>query len=109
MNLNHSLSPEDLARLFAERKDKNESHILWVCDQGDVHLDRLPAGMEEEEFEKRTPNMRVRFRAYRRGKGYVGRKAAADADFIGRVHRTLTEQWHVARSNPGVHYLDRYC
>ncbi|WP_349572442.1 hypothetical protein [Azotobacter salinestris] len=110
MNLNNdALSPEDLAQLFAQRRDKSESHILWVCEEGEVHLDRLPAGMEEEEFEKRTPAMRVRLRAYRRGKGYVGKKAAADREFIGRVHQTLTEHWRVARSKPGVHYLDRYC
>lgn len=109
MNLNHSISPEELARLFAMRKDKNESHILWVGEKGDVHLDRLPAGMEEAEFEKCTPHMRVRFRTYRRGKGYVGKKAAADTDFIGRVHRSLTEQWCQARHDSGVRYLDRYC
>ncbi|GAB3390552.1 hypothetical protein [Azotobacter armeniacus] len=109
MNLNNTLSPDDLARLFAQHRDKDESHILWVSESGEVHLDCLPAGMVEEEFEKRIPNMRVRLRTYRRGKGYVGKKAAADRDFIGRVHQTLTEHWRVARSNPGVYYLDRYC
>lgn len=109
MNLNDTLSPEDLARLFAQRKDKNESHILWVSECGDVHLDCLPAGMEEEEFVKRTPNMRLRFRTYRRGNGYVGKKAAADRDFIGRVHRTLTEQWGAARNHREVQHLDSYC
>lgn len=109
MNLNNALTPEDLAQLFAQQKDKDESHILWVSESGEVRLDRLPAGMEEEEFEKCVPTMRVRLRTYRRGKGYVGKKAAADRDFIRRVHQTLTENWRVARGNPGVHYLDRYC
>ncbi|SFB64540.1 hypothetical protein [Azotobacter beijerinckii] len=109
MNLNNALSPDDLAKLFAKHKDKDESHILWVSESGEVRLDRLPAGMVEEEFEKCIPTIRVRLRTYRRGSGYVGKKAAADRDFIGRVHQTLTEQWRVARSNPGIHYLDRYC
>lgn len=109
MNLNNLLTPDELARLFAQHRDKDESHILWISESGEVHLDCLPAGMAEEEFEKRTPDMRVRLRTYRRGKGYVGKKAAADPDFIGRVHQTLTEHWRIARNNPGVHYLDRYC
>ncbi len=109
MNLNNTLTPDDLAQLFSRHKDKDESHILWVSASGEVRLDRLPGGMAEEEFEKCVPTLRVRLKTYRRGNGYVGKKAAADRDFIGRVHRTLTEQWHVARGNPGVHYVDRYC
>lgn len=109
MKLNTTtLTPEDLARLFAQH-DEDESHILWICEAGDVHLSCLPAGMEEEEFEKRTPTMRARLRTYRRGSGYVGRKAAADRDFIGRVHRTLTENWGQLRGRREVCFLDRYC
>jgi len=65
--------------------------------------------MEEAEFEKCIPTMRVRLRTYRRGSGYGGKKAAADKEFIGSVHRTLTEQWRVARNNPGLHSVDKYC
>lgn len=109
MNLNDTHTPDDLAHLFAQHDDQDDCHILWVSENGQVHLDCLPAGMEEEEFEKRTPNMRARLRTYRRGSGYVGRKAAADRDFIGRVHRTLTEHWRDACHQPSVAYLDRYC
>lgn len=109
MNLNDTFTPEDLARLFAQRKDTHDSHILWISESGEVHLDCLPAGMAEDEFQQRTPGMRARLRTYRRGKGYVGRKAAADRDFIGRVYRTLNEQWPLARDSREVRYLDRYC
>src|SRR3546814_2113655 len=33
----------------------------------------------------------ARLKMYRRGQGYVGKKAAADKDFMGRVLQTLTQ------------------
>ncbi|MCQ4345914.1 hypothetical protein NGA35_00420 [Pseudomonas stutzeri] len=109
MNLNDQHTPEDLARLFAARKDTHGSHILWVSDCGEVHLDALAPELGEEEFAKRTPGMRARLRTYHRGKGYVGKKAAADKEFIGRVYRTLQQEWPTVRSRPEVAFIDRYC
>ena len=109
MNLNKQPSLDELARLFATRKDKQDSHILWVSETGDVHLDCLEAGTCEKEFEQRTPAMRARLRTYHRGRGYVGKKAAADREFIGRVYQTLQQTWGVARNRTEVAYIDRYC
>lgn len=109
MNLNNQHTPEDLAKLFAARKDSHGSHILWISECGQVHLDTLAPELGEEEFEKRTPGMRARLRTYHRGKGYVGKKAAADKEFIGRVYQTLQQEWPAVRSNPEVAYIDRYC
>lgn len=109
MNLNKQPSLDELAQLFAARKDQQDSHILWVSETGDVHLDCLEAGTCEKEFEQRTPAMRARLRTYHRGRGYVGKKAAADREFIGRVYSTLSHAWQTARSQPEVAYIDRYC
>lgn len=109
MNLNQQPSIDELARLFAARKDKEGSHILWICESGEVHIDSLAPEIAEEEFVRRQPSMRARLRTYHRGKGYVGRKAAADRDFIGRVYRTLQQEWPSARSRREVSYIDRYC
>jgi hypothetical protein len=109
MNLNNQHTPEDLAKLFATRKDTHGSHILWISECGEVHLDTLAPELGEEEFEKRTPGMRARLRTYHRGKGYVGKKAAADKEFIGRVYQTLQQEWPALRSQPEVAYIDRYC
>lgn len=109
MNLNDQPTLDQLAQLFAARKDKQESHILWISECGEVHLDSLAPEIGEAEFEKRTPSMRARLRTYHRGKGYVGKKAAADKEFIGRVYQTLQQEWPAARSNPEVAYIDRYC
>lgn len=109
MNLNNQPTPDQLAQLFAARKDSQGRHILWVSECGEVHLDSLAPEIGEDEFEKRTPNMRARLRTYHRGKGYVGKKAAADQDFIGRVYQTLQQEWPAARSKPEVAFIDRYC
>lgn len=109
MNLNNQPTPEQLAKLFATRKDTHGSHILWISECGEVHLDNLAPELGEKEFERRTPSMRARLRTYHRGKGYVGKKAAADKDFIGRVYQTLQQEWPAIRSNPEVAYIDRYC
>lgn len=109
MNLNNQHTPEDLAKLFATRKDSHGSHILWISECGQVHLDTLAPEIGEAEFEQRTPGMRARLRTYHRGKGYVGKKAAADKEFIGRVYQTLQQEWPTVRSKPEVAYIDRYC
>lgn len=109
MNLNNQPTPDELAQLFAARKDKHGSHILWISETGEVHLDSLAPEIDEKEFEQRTPGMRARLRTYHCGKGYVGKKAAADKDFIGRVYQTLQQEWSVVRSKPEVTYIDRYC
>ncbi|CAD5378594.1 conserved hypothetical protein [Pseudomonas sp. OF001] len=109
MNLNNQHTPEDLAKLFATRKDTHGSHILWISECGEVHLDTLAPELGEDEFEKRTPGMRARLRTYHRGKGYVGKKAAADKEFIGRVYQTLQQEWPAVRSQPEIAYIDRYC
>jgi hypothetical protein len=77
MNLNHQPTIEQLAHLFAARKDSLDSHILWVCASGEVNIEPLAPHAAEHEFEQSRPTMRARLRTYRRGGGYVGRKAAA--------------------------------
>ena len=46
---------------------------------------------------------------YRRGQGYVGKKAAADKDFIGRVLETLKAEWQSLRGQAEVRVIDRFC
>ena len=109
MNLNNQPTIDQLAQLFAARKDTLDNHILWVSDAGDVHIDRLSTCDEEEQFLQSHPDMCARLRTYRRGQGYVGRKAAADKDFLGRVLQTLQDEWPNAQQHGGVREVDRYC
>ncbi|MFC6479418.1 hypothetical protein ACFQDN_26810 [Pseudomonas asuensis] len=54
MDLNNP-TLDDLKQLYASCKDKNDHHILWICSSGKVHIDRLPANVDPEVFEKETP------------------------------------------------------
>ncbi|MDE1169161.1 MAG: hypothetical protein PW845_28195 [Pseudomonas sp.] len=109
MNLNNQPTTEQLAQLFAARKDTLDSHILWVCESGEVHIDCLECVTQESEFEQQQPSMRARFKMYRRGQGYVGKKAAADKDYVGRVLQTLKHEWSEAQGSSRVHVIDRLC
>ena len=109
MNLNNQPTIEELAQLFASKKDSLDSHILWVSDAGDVHIDRLATYAGEGEFEQRNPQMRARLKMYRRGQGYVGKKAAADENFIGQVLQTLTREWRSLDKTSEVRVVDSYC
>lgn len=109
MNLNQQPTINDLARLFAARKDTLDSHILWVCASGEVKIEPLTPHAAEYDFEQSRPTMRARLRTYRRGAGYVGRKAAADHDFLGRVLHTLKSEWPAVRQADGVRVVDKYC
>jgi len=107
MNLNEQPTIQELAKLFAARKDSLDSHILWVCDAGDVHIDSLSPCTTESEFEERQPGMRARMKMYRRGQGYVGKKAAADTQFVARVLETLQQEWPALRESQGIQVIDR--
>lgn len=109
MNLRKAPKLDDLKELFARRKDKNDHHVLWVCETGQVHLESLPAGVDPETFERSRPSMRLRLKTYNRGAGYVGRHAAADEHFIRRVYDCLLDHWPQVQQRRGVAYVDRYC
>ncbi|MDB6052447.1 MAG: hypothetical protein JWR17_5193 [Pseudomonas sp.] len=109
MNLNNQPTIQELAQLFASQKDSLDCHILWVCDAGDVHIDRLADKAGEGEFEQSNPKMRARLKMYRRGQGYVGKKAAADENFMGQVLQTLTREWRSLDNTSRVRVVDSYC
>src|SRR5471032_849421 len=109
MNLNNQPTIDELTQLFKSRKDTLDDHVLWVCKSGEVHIDCLANQSEESEFERNHPEMRVRLKMYRRGQGYVGKKAAADKDYIGRVLQTLEHEWPVVKNQSSVHVVDKYC
>ena len=109
MNLNNQPTINEMAELFASQKDSHDSHILWVCDAGKVHIDCLSPYAAEDDFSEEHPHMRARLKMYRRGHGYVGKKAAADTQYVGRVLQTLQHEWAALQDKPGVAVIDRLC
>ncbi|KVV07889.1 MULTISPECIES: hypothetical protein [unclassified Pseudomonas] len=108
MNLNNQPTVNELAELFAIRKDTHNDHIVWISEAGDVRVDPVAACAEETEFEKQHPQMRARLKMYRRGQGYVGKKAAADKDYMAKVLQTLTLTWENAQTGAELIKVDRY-
>ena len=51
MNLNNQPTIDELARLFAARKDSLDDHLLWISAAGDVHIDRMPPHTAEEAID----------------------------------------------------------
>ncbi len=111
MNFNQQPTIDDLSTLFASRKDKHSSHILWLCSTGEVRLDPIAPEMNEEDFMQRKPSMRARFRTYRQGKGYVGRKAAADRQYMESLYQRLQHEWRnrEQQGSSEINLIDSYC
>ena len=108
MNLNNQPTIDELAHLFTAQKDSHDSHILWISKSGQVHIDCLATHADESEFDKNNQNLLARLKMYRRGQGYVGKKAAADKDFIGNVLQTLKQAWASMQNQNEVRVIDRF-
>jgi hypothetical protein len=109
INLNNQPTIDELAQLFAARKDTLDDHVLWICEEGRVHIDPVAPCSPAGDSGSVHPKMRARLRTYRRGHGYVGKKAAADREFMGRVLHTLKSEWHQTQSQKDVRFVDRFC
>ncbi|MCF5141748.1 hypothetical protein FEM54_31490 [Pseudomonas edaphica] len=108
MNLNNQPTIDELAEMFAAQKDKLDDHILWVGKSGEVKIDCLAPHTEEAEFDRTHRELAARLKMYRRGQGYVGKKAAADRNFIEQVFDTLNNAWASFKDNSQVKVIDRY-
>ena len=108
MNLNNQPTINELAEMFAAQKDTLDDHILWVGKSGEVKLDCLAPHTEEAEFDRNNRELAARLKMYRRGQGYVGKKAAADRNFIEQVFDTLNNAWASFKDNSQVKVIDRY-
>lgn len=106
MNLNDKPTIDQLAQLFAARKDSLDDHLLWLSQSGEVRLDRLPPNSADDGCLEHLPSMRARFKVYRRGQGFVGKKAAADTHFVARVLQTLQQEWPAARERDAVKVIE---
>lgn len=109
MNLNNQPTINELAEMFAAKKDTLDDHILWIGKSGQVHIDCLEPHTREEEFDNNNQELAARLKMYRRGQGYVGKKAAADRNFIEQVFHTLNTEWQSLKDNSQVKVIDRYC
>ena len=108
MNLNNQPTIEQLAEMFAAQKDTLDDHILWIGKSGEVQIDCLAPHTEEAEFDRNNRELAARLKMYRRGQGYVGKKAAADRNFIEQVFDTLNNALASFKDSSQVKVIDRY-
>lgn len=59
--------------------------------------------------ERNHPELHARMPIYRRGKGYVGKKAAADRQFVNDVFQTLNREWSLSQGQGQVRRIASYC
>jgi hypothetical protein len=108
MNLNNQPTIDELAEMFAAQKGTLDDHILWIGKSGEVKIDCLAPHTEEAEFDRNNRELAARLKMYRRGQGYVGKKAAADRNFIEQVFDTLNNAWESFKDSSQVKVIDRY-
>ncbi|WP_122672172.1 hypothetical protein [Pseudomonas viridiflava] len=97
MNMNNHPNIDELARLFAARKDTLDNHIAWITDSGEVHVDPMTPHTQEDEFRDAHPELRAALGMFRRGLGYVGKKAAADRPYMESTLQALKNEWQNSR------------
>lgn len=83
-----------LSGLVAECNDNAADHVLWVSDEGTVHLDVLARGVTAAGFaELNAPELKFYLDPFRRGDGYVGPAASRDTIWINRLFLALDRRW----------------
>ncbi|AKT30462.1 hypothetical protein RYA05_19410 [Pseudomonas syringae pv. actinidiae] len=105
MNINKQPTIAELARLFAARKDTLDNHIVWIADSGEVHVDAMSPFTQESDFRDAHPQMRTALKMFRRGQGYVGKKAAADRTFMENTLQALQGEWQKTRRHAPSHQV----
>lgn len=93
MNLNKNPTTSELATLYAACDDTNANHVLWVDDDGAVHITPVPEGVPPGQLAKQLPGLRFRYETAIAGNGYVGAKAAEDEAYVSRMLSHLVRDW----------------
>ena len=97
------LTVAGLAELLSSVDDELGHHVLWVGDDGVIHLDLDPMiGPADYQRQLKAAGMKFRYETYVRGNGYVGAEAARDERWVAELHRDITRDWAAARKG----YID---
>jgi hypothetical protein len=94
MNLAENPTEAQLRLLMRLANDDAAPHMIWVGNDGEVHIDPLPQNISPVGYvERKESEMRFRFETFDRGHGYVGREASEDEQWVSRLYRALTRSW----------------
>jgi hypothetical protein len=93
MNLVANPSIGELRELLSNADDDAGTHVLWVDQRGNVHLEALAELTPAAWGERNEADIRLQYESFQRGNGYVGPKAAKDDAWVSRLFQSLSQQW----------------
>jgi hypothetical protein len=95
VNLTNNPTCAELADLLAGCDDAAASHVLWVTNSGEVHLDPLPTGVTPAGYERlHEKELKFRWETFHRGNDYVGPNAARDEAWVAKLLAELEHLWN---------------
>lgn len=103
MNMNDNPTTEELTGMVARCDDNAGRHMLWVSNDGAVHLDEVPRPLTPVGFIREAGlDVRFRFETFAATNGYVGQTAANDQRWIAQLFGWLKTHWQ----NGDTGYID---
>ena len=93
MNLDKNPTSDQFRALLREQDDHAGHHILWVCRDGEVEITRVRNAGEWEDFDRRAPEMQLRYETFEVGNDYAGEDAANDDEWPPRLFASLKDEW----------------
>jgi hypothetical protein len=85
MNLRDHPTIEQFRELLKQADDHAGHHVLWVKKNGDVELTRIPRDKTAKWFERKHPEMQLRYEMFEIGNGYVGPDAVGDDEYLSQL------------------------
>ena len=97
MNLAKKTSETELQTLLASADDNSGSHVLWVENNGEVHLDNVSRSVRLADGQPIWfgPKARFRWETFCQGNDYVGPKAAGDPEWVSKLYREIVYLWEI--------------
>ena len=89
---------EDMVELLAAVDDEKGHHILWVDNDGIIHLDEIGAQTPASFATERKKVMRFRWETFCAGNGYVGTNAAANHTYVANTLAELREDYRLGKT-----------
>jgi hypothetical protein len=104
MNLADHPSRANLKVLLALADDEEGSHMIWVSETGEVHIEVLPDYFAPAAYVKELPGFRFRLETLHKGNGWTGPVAASDDNWVDRLYASLTQHWKTGTQG----YVDEF-
>lgn len=93
MNLDYSPTLDQLCQLVASVDDNQDSHILFVTKNGDVHLSPFRADTAVGADYANEEELQFVLDTFMIAEGYMGREATQDPEWMDELFSELIVHW----------------